>query len=136
MQLVRKKPGDKLPKLRQAILRRETAPIRAALVTWASPETVEALRKAEPSVPSELHDRATDAWEPLLAIADEAGGDWPTRARNAARALHAADLEKDGVSVLLLRAIRDVFEETGRRRDERNPRADRAAAQATAPRRA
>ena len=31
-----------------------------------------------------LEDRAADTWEPLIAIADLAGGDWPTRARTAA----------------------------------------------------
>jgi len=109
VQLVRKKPGEKLPKLRQAILRQETAPIREALSTWASTAVIP-LRAAEPSVPDELHDRAADAWEPLLAIADSAGGDWPTRARSAARTLHCADLDKDNVAVLLLRAIRDEFD--------------------------
>ena len=46
------------------------------------------LRDIEPDMPEALNaagDRATDAWEPLIAIADVAGGDWPQRARNAAR---------------------------------------------------
>lgn len=38
-------------------------------------------------LPAELDDRAGDAWEPLLAIAKSAGGDWPQRARRAAVAL-------------------------------------------------
>ena len=29
-------------------------------------------------MPAEFEDRAADCWEPLLAIADEAGDDWPT----------------------------------------------------------
>ena len=87
--------------------------IREALVAWASTAVIDTLRAAEPSVPDELHDRAADAWEPLLAIADSAGGDWPTRARAAARALHCADLDKDNVAVLLLRAIRDEFDAVG-----------------------
>ena len=32
----------------------------------------------------ELDDRAQDVWEPLLAIADVAGDDWPQAARRAA----------------------------------------------------
>src|SRR2546426_7004006 len=37
-----------------------SAPIREALVTWASPETIEALRTTEPIVPDELHDRRSE----------------------------------------------------------------------------
>jgi len=37
-----------------------------------------------------LNDRAGDIWEPLLALADLAGGDWPGKARQAAVALNAA----------------------------------------------
>src|SRR5206468_5707634 len=43
----------------------------------------------------ELNDRAADNWEPLLAIADLAGGDWPARARRAALALSIAPDEDD-----------------------------------------
>jgi putative DNA primase/helicase len=41
------------------------------------------LRRDEPDVPNELNDRARDAWEPLITIADIAGGEWPERARRA-----------------------------------------------------
>jgi len=40
------------------------------------------LREAEPDMPVE--DRPADTWEPLIAVADLAGGDWPARARKAA----------------------------------------------------
>jgi hypothetical protein len=60
-----------------------------------------------------LNDRAADAWEPLLAIADAAGDDWPARARAAALALHDVELDSDSTNVALLRAIRDVFEHRG-----------------------
>jgi hypothetical protein len=36
-----------------------------------------------------LEDRAADTWEPLIALADLAGNDWPQRARTAALALTA-----------------------------------------------
>ncbi len=70
------------------------------------------LRCGEPDVPKELNDRARDAWEPLLAIADIAGRDWPERARNAAIALagivEAEAIEAD-LKLTLLSDIRDVF---------------------------
>ena len=43
-------------------------------------------QQARPDDARALDDRAEEAWEPLLAIADLAGGDWPERARDAARA--------------------------------------------------
>lgn len=58
------------------------------------------------SLPDELSDRAQDAWEPLIAIADAAGFDWPARARQAALSLgrtHArllADDERDELQLL------------------------------------
>jgi len=38
----------------------------------------------QPVIPAELHDRAADIWEPLLALAELAGGEWPEKARQAA----------------------------------------------------
>ena len=70
------------------------------------------LRDVEPSTPAALNDRQADAWDPLLAIADVAGGDWPKRARRTALALCQADeadaAERD-VGIMLLMDIRDIF---------------------------
>jgi hypothetical protein len=46
-----------------------------------------AIASAEPEIPDGLHDRAADIWEPLFALADLAGGDWPRKAREAAEGL-------------------------------------------------
>lgn len=73
---------------------RQAAPIAGRLgdqaAAWAR-QHVEALCDAEPETPAALNDRAADAWEPLLAIADLAGGDWPGRARRAAVSLAGSD---------------------------------------------
>ncbi|MGH3859974.1 DUF3631 domain-containing protein [Actinokineospora sp.] len=45
------------------------------------------LEASEPAMPVE--DRAADTWEPLVAVAELAGGDWPNRARAAVLALTA-----------------------------------------------
>ncbi len=66
------------------------------------------LRKAEPELPDELDDRAADNWEPLLAIADAVGGDWPERARQAAITL-SADTETGSIGVELLADIQRIF---------------------------
>jgi Protein of unknown function (DUF3631) len=59
-----------------------------------------------------LEDRAADTWEPLIAIADLAGGDWPTRARTAAVAMTGAEAQQEedtSASVRLLTDLREVF---------------------------
>ena len=55
-----------------------------------------------------LFNRAADNWRPLLAIADTAGGTWPTSVRAIAEA--SEGLKQDqSVKAMLLSDIRDVF---------------------------
>jgi hypothetical protein len=73
------------------------------------------LAEARPILPDELDDRAADAWEPLLAIADLAGGDWPTRARQAAISLSTGDArEDDSLSIRLLTDVRSAMKDEDR----------------------
>jgi hypothetical protein len=91
----------------------ETEPLREQIAAWAT-EHLEQLTHSWPPLPDELNDRQQDIWEPLLAIADAAGGDWSVRARAAARELHAGGDEADtSVAVLLLGHLRDLFAEHG-----------------------
>jgi hypothetical protein len=55
-----------------------------------------------PAMPVE--DRAADTWEPLIAVADHAGGTWPDRARAAALTLtgEAADSGESSERIRLL----------------------------------
>jgi len=63
-----------------------------------------------PVMPEGIKDRDADVWEPLLAIADAAGGDWPERARAAAVALVALAKESTpSLGIKLLADIRQVF---------------------------
>jgi putative DNA primase/helicase len=86
--------------------------LKCQIARWVDDNELR-LRHAEPRAPDALNDRQADAWDPLLAIADVAGGDWPQRAREAALALCGADsanaTEQD-VKVMLLSDIREVFE--------------------------
>ena len=50
-----------------------------------------------------------DISEPLLAIAEMAGGDWPKRARAALVELCTSENEDDALGTKVLAAIRDVF---------------------------
>jgi hypothetical protein len=100
--------------------RREVVPegemLRDRLADWLEPQLDE-LRAARPELPEELDDRAWDFWEPLLAIADLAGGDWPERARRAAVALSSGEARQDdSLSAQLLADIHAVFSENGAER--------------------
>ena len=73
----------------------------------ASMEAV--LPDADPIPAPGLEPRHEDVWRPLLAIADEIGGDWPERAREAAGALHAHAESETDFALLLLEDVRDLF---------------------------
>ena len=108
MALRRRTRHEPLARWRERKGHREAAPIRAALAAWAV-STIPSLRDARPELPQTLSDRAMDVWEPLLAIADVAAGDWPTRARQAATNL-MGEIDDDSVSVQLLADTREIFE--------------------------
>lgn len=113
IRLARRAPGEKVEPFRYREAREEGRPLGEALAGW-SRGAVARLREARPQVPAGVNDRASEGWEPLLAIADEAGGEWPQKARGAALALHregGADSESDGV--LLLAAIQEIFQSNG-----------------------
>ncbi|GIG01268.1 DUF3631 domain-containing protein [Catellatospora citrea] len=82
--------------------------IGAELSAWLL-GNLDVLRAAEPIMPVE--DRAADTWEPLIALADLAGGDWPIRARTAAVTLTGAKEENGATSdrVRLLTDCRSIF---------------------------
>lgn len=62
-----------------------------------------------PADVSGLNDRAQDCWEPLLQIAETAGGEWPGLARAAAVSLHGVEDEAPSVGVELLTDIKEAF---------------------------
>src|SRR5271169_2960845 len=81
------------------------------LARW-SLDSIDKLRTAEPKMPDGLNDRAADAWEPLVAVADLAGANCPNRAKAAALALSGDDLagaKEEDIDTMLLCDIRDAF---------------------------
>jgi putative DNA primase/helicase len=72
-----------------------------------------ALREADPVMPAGVFNREADNLRPLLAIADEAGGAWPERAR-AAGGEGRQPVGDDGDRLeLLLTDISGIFDELG-----------------------
>jgi len=86
-------------------------PLRDALGKWVR-DRLPVLKQATPKL--SLEDRDADVWEPLIAIADQAGGTWPERARAAANAL-TQGAEEDEAELLLLH-IYEAFQAEGTRR--------------------
>jgi hypothetical protein len=107
----RRAPNEHVDQFRERLVRQVAEPLRDRLATWAEAR-VDELRDVWPEMPDGITDRAADVWEPLLAIADAAGGDWPDRARTAAVALNNARAERDpSLGIQLLASCRRVFAE-------------------------
>lgn len=116
--LARKARNQTVERFRTRDVTPDAKSIRAKLEKWASVEaTIAKLRDARPPMPESLGDRQVDICEPLIAIADAAGGDWPERARTGLANLFAgSEGQDDSLGVKLLHAIRNAFAEnnTGR----------------------
>jgi hypothetical protein len=83
--------------------------LRERLADWAAvvgPATGEAW----PEMPDGIVDRPQEIWEPLVAVADAAGGDWPRRAREACLSLcRVAEDRRTTLGVRLLADLRTIF---------------------------
>lgn len=83
--------------------------VRDALAAWA--ERVGPSTGASwPKLPDGIVDRPAEIWEPLISVADAAGGHWPTTAREACVSLCKAALDRRAtLGVRLLRDLRTIF---------------------------
>ena len=64
-------------------------------------DNASAIAKARPELPKVLSDRSTQIWEPMVIVADLAGGDWPALAREAAVGLSGGAAANSPVGALL-----------------------------------
>ncbi|WP_247535386.1 DUF3631 domain-containing protein [Ralstonia pseudosolanacearum] len=109
-QMRRKMPHETAERLRHA----EAdlfATLCAKLARWAD-DSAAAIRVARPSLPDALGDRDQDNWEPLLAVADLAGGTWPAYARSTAMKLCKGETAQSAGAELLA-DIKAVFDRRG-----------------------
>jgi hypothetical protein len=112
--LERKLSSDKVKRRRRREIKAAGGPLAAQLAALRTAAVLDALEQARPDLPDELHDRAQESWEPLVAIADLAGGAYPARARAAAVKLSSGeDDETAGIAHRLIADMRTVFTETG-----------------------
>ena len=108
----RRAPGETVAPFRHRRDRPALTSVAGQLARWLGKHLAE-LERAAPSMP--LEDRAADTWEPLVAVADLAGGPWPGLARRAAVAL-AADQDSEARTsdgIRLLADLRAAFAALG-----------------------
>ncbi|MER7146190.1 DUF3631 domain-containing protein [Streptomyces xanthochromogenes] len=110
----RRRPGEKVAEFRTV---RDTPllhALRDKLVAWLHPLHATAM---DLTPPMPVEDRAADTWQPLIAVADLAGGRWPAAARSACLAMtkHEAEQDQDNssLSIRLLGDIRRAFTAEG-----------------------
>ena len=109
LRLRRKLPGERTVKIRHADAH-HFATLAGKLARFAI-DNRDAVRLARPAEIEGLNDRANDCWEPLLKIAEVAGGDWLRLARQSAITLHGLEEEAPSVDAELLNDIRTAFTE-------------------------
>ncbi|SRR6266498_870540 len=114
IRLKKKRRNETVERFRKRDAEEVACPIRERLEAWTKDETVIAtLRMARPEIPDALSDRQADICEPLLAVADLAGGEWPQKAREALIEVCVSEENEESIGVKLLTDIRRVFDEQG-----------------------
>jgi len=97
--------------------RREAEPmgtgLKKRIAAWAA-KNAKTIEDARPDMPVGIEDRNADVWEPLIAIADAAGGEWPQVARATAVTLVtlAREANLQSLGIQLLTDIRTIFDTT------------------------
>ncbi|WP_328696264.1 DUF3631 domain-containing protein [Streptomyces sp. NBC_00342] len=104
----RRARNEKAEPFRARLHEAEGHELRDRLAQWAE-QVREDIAGRWPEMPEGVTDRPADVWEPLLSVADAAGGDWPDRARTACMELvNAARADDKGsLGIRLLTDLRD-----------------------------
>jgi hypothetical protein len=114
--LRRKAPNERVQPFRRRDAEPQAAYLRRQCEAWAM-QASERLRGARPAFPAGLNDRQQDITEPLLAIADTTGGEWPERARRALATICTGEAAADeSIGTKLLADVKAVFAEGDRDR--------------------
>ena len=107
IEMRRKKMGEQVTHFR-SIDDNDLAELRRRALRWAI-DNGEKLDGVEPVMPPGFDNRLGDNWSLLLAIADHAGGEWPTKARTAAVKLSKV-ADAASINAQALAAIKAAFD--------------------------
>lgn len=72
----KKAPNEKCEPYRRRVHEKQGHLLRDRLADWTA-TLHDQVSDAWPEMPEGVTDRPADVWEPLLAVADAAGGHWP-----------------------------------------------------------
>jgi len=110
IRLKRAKRTEDVERFRRREVEAEATSLRELTAAWTG-SILDKLRDARPQLPEELTDRQQDVAEPLLAIADMAGGEWPRSARWALVELCAqARMSNQSMGEQLLADIKQILD--------------------------
>ncbi len=105
----RRLPSEKVEPFRRRLHEPEGSELNAMLADWCD-RVSDQVAAAWPDMPDGVSDRPADVWEPLLSIADAAGGHWPDAARDACKELVKVGQSREAsLGVKLLADLRFVF---------------------------
>jgi hypothetical protein len=109
IRMKRRAPHEHVERFRLPLVRTEASELSEQLSSWIQ-ENLPLFATVAPSLPDQLSDRQQDGAEPLLALAEVAGGSWPEGARAALLALlNGETAEDDSIGVRLLFSIYAAF---------------------------
>jgi putative DNA primase/helicase len=111
VRMQRKLPSEMVQRLRGDRAFGAILPLRRKIIRWAADHEA-ALRGSDPELPAVLQSRVADNWGPLVAIADQAGGEWPKKVRDIAQSFAAVERE-DTAAIMALADLKAVFERRG-----------------------
>jgi hypothetical protein len=110
----RRKSTETVMPYRRRVYRDEAEKLYTAIANWAV-TAVTHVTDSWPVLPDEIQDRDADVWEPLIAVADAAGGYWSTRSREAAlEMVREAHDTPATLGIKLLTDIRTVMTDVDR----------------------
>lgn len=118
IRLRRAAPGEVNARFRRREVSGEVVPLYERIKNLCL-QIGDSLAEARPELPGCLSDRQQDVVEPLLAIADAAGGQWPAESRAALVTIFGSAMEDSSNGVRLLTDIRTILDG-----DVDNPRRD------------
>ncbi|WP_338690424.1 DUF3631 domain-containing protein [Bradyrhizobium sp. 26S5] len=104
----RRAPDEQVEQFRTRMIQPIATGIYDKIASWAA--SLPDLSGTTPEMPAGVTDRAAECWEPLLLVAEAAGGKWPQLARKAAvHFTQGGKSETMSHGVELLDHVRDAF---------------------------